>query len=129
MHRKFPPAWLTPPSENVPSDPGESVRALAVCSHASARQRPLIEEPPRGDVTTWFSRAAIALVLVGALFVFPADSPAGAATWQCGAKGFDAVETDIDEEYTSPSGFPLTKAEEESYMTTLADYMHGLGLG
>jgi hypothetical protein len=48
---------------------------------------------------------------------------------QCAAKGFDAVETDIDEEYHDPSGFPLTKAEEESYMTTLADYMHGLGLG
>ncbi len=48
---------------------------------------------------------------------------------QCAAKGFDAVETDIDEEYTNASGFPLTKAIEESYMTTLADYMHGLGLG
>ena len=48
---------------------------------------------------------------------------------QCAAKGFDAVETDIDEEYTSTSGFPLTQAIEESYMTTLADDMHGLGLG
>lgn len=48
---------------------------------------------------------------------------------QCAAKGFDAVETDIDEEYMSNSGFPLTKAIEEQYMTTLADYIHGLGLG
>ncbi len=48
---------------------------------------------------------------------------------QCAAKGFDAVETDIDEEYTDPSGFHLTRAMEESYMTTLANYMHGLGLG
>ena len=47
---------------------------------------------------------------------------------QCAAKGFDAVETDIDEEYGDHSGFPLTKAIEEHYMTTLADYMHGLGL-
>ena len=47
---------------------------------------------------------------------------------QCAAKGFDAVETDIDEEYTDASGFPLTKAVEESYMTTLANDMHGLGL-
>ncbi|MGD0381403.1 MAG: endo alpha-1,4 polygalactosaminidase [Acidimicrobiales bacterium] len=46
---------------------------------------------------------------------------------QCSAKGFDAVETDIDEEYTDVGG--LTKADEESYMTTLASYMHGLGLG
>ena len=48
---------------------------------------------------------------------------------QCAAKGFDAVETDIDESYGSTSSFPLTKADEEQFMTTLADYMHGLGLG
>jgi hypothetical protein len=48
---------------------------------------------------------------------------------QCAAKGFDAVETDIDEEYVDNSGFPLTKVVEETYMTTLASYIHGLGLG
>ena len=48
---------------------------------------------------------------------------------QCATKGFDAVETDIDESYDSNTGFPLTLADEEQYMTTLADYMHGLGLG
>jgi hypothetical protein len=48
---------------------------------------------------------------------------------QCAAKGFDAVETDIDDEYTDTSGFKLSKAIEETYMTRLADYMHGLGLG
>ena len=48
---------------------------------------------------------------------------------QCAAKGFDAVETDIDESYASANGFGLTKADEEHYMSTLADYMHGLGLG
>jgi hypothetical protein len=48
---------------------------------------------------------------------------------QCAAKGFDAVETDIDESYHSANGFGLTQADEESYMTTLADFMHGLGLG
>jgi hypothetical protein len=47
---------------------------------------------------------------------------------QCAAKGFDAVETDIDEEYTDNSGFPLTKAIEEQYMTTLADDIHDLGM-
>jgi len=48
---------------------------------------------------------------------------------QCAQKGFDAVETDIDDEYGDPNtGFTLTEADEESYMTTLADYMHGLGL-
>jgi hypothetical protein len=48
---------------------------------------------------------------------------------QCAAKGFDAVETDIDDEYTDNSGFPLTKAIEEQYMTTIADYIHSLGMG
>jgi len=49
---------------------------------------------------------------------------------QCAAKGFDAVETDIDEEYADAgTGFALTKAAQEGYMTTLANYMHGLGLG
>jgi hypothetical protein len=51
---------------------------------------------------------------------------------QCAAKGFDAVETDLDETYSGsdgPTGFALTKAGEEQYMTTLADYMHSLGLG
>jgi len=49
---------------------------------------------------------------------------------QCAAKGFDAVETDIDEEYaTTGTGFTLTKADQETYMTTLANYMHSLGLG
>jgi Glycoside-hydrolase family GH114 len=48
---------------------------------------------------------------------------------QCAAKGFDAVETDIDDEFADHSGFPLTLSIEEQYMTTLANYMHGLGLG
>lgn len=46
----------------------------------------------------------------------------------CATKGFDAIEPDIDESYTSNTGFPLTKAIEEAYMTTLANYAHSLGL-
>jgi hypothetical protein len=48
---------------------------------------------------------------------------------QCAAKGFDAVETDIDTEYADDSGFALTKAIEERYLTALANYIHGLGMG
>lgn len=48
---------------------------------------------------------------------------------QCAAKGFDGVETDIDEEYGDNSGFPLTEAIEERYMTKLADDIHSLGMG
>jgi len=47
----------------------------------------------------------------------------------CASKGFDAVETDLDETYGSDTGFPLTRAIEERYMTTLADYIHSVGLG
>jgi hypothetical protein len=46
----------------------------------------------------------------------------------CAAKGFDAVETDIDESYATSTGFPLTRAIEESYMRRLAGSMHALGL-
>lgn len=50
---------------------------------------------------------------------------------QCAAKGFDAVETDLDETFGNNegrTGFKITQANEESYLTTLAGYMHGLGL-
>ena len=50
---------------------------------------------------------------------------------QCAAKRFDAVETDLDETYAGAdgsTGFSLTQADEVQYMTTLAQYMHALGL-
>jgi hypothetical protein len=50
---------------------------------------------------------------------------------QCAAKGFDAVETDLDETFGSNegnTGFTITQANEESYLETLALYMNGLGL-
>lgn len=46
----------------------------------------------------------------------------------CAAKGFDAVETDIDKSYATGTGFPLTRVIEESYMRRLASYMHSQGL-
>jgi hypothetical protein len=51
---------------------------------------------------------------------------------QCAAKGFDGVETDLDETFGNnegKTGFTITQANEESFLTTLANYMHGLGLG
>jgi hypothetical protein len=50
---------------------------------------------------------------------------------QCAAKGFDGVETDLDETFGNnegKTGFTITQADEESYLTTLSSYMHGLGL-
>jgi hypothetical protein len=49
----------------------------------------------------------------------------------CASKGFDAIEPDIDESYgygAKQTGFALTKADEEFYMTTLANYAHSLGV-
>jgi hypothetical protein len=51
---------------------------------------------------------------------------------QCADKGFDAVETDLDETYNDNEGttpWTITEADEQTYLTTLADYMHSLGLG
>ncbi len=51
---------------------------------------------------------------------------------QCYAKGFDAVETDLDETYDGnegTTGFTITKDDEQVYLTLLADFMHSLGLG
>lgn len=51
---------------------------------------------------------------------------------QCAQKGFDAVETDLDETFgvnEGPTGFTITRSDEERYLATLAGYMHHLGLG
>lgn len=50
---------------------------------------------------------------------------------QCAGKHFDGVETDLDETFghnEGKTGFSITQADEEKYLTTLADYMHGHGL-
>jgi hypothetical protein len=96
-----------------------------------------------GTPTTYYQQFQAAGVLGDKLSGYPEyflniDSPATVSIvesmidQQCAGKGFDAVETDLDETYSGsdgPTGFQLTKAAEEQYLTTLADYMHGLGLG
>jgi len=47
---------------------------------------------------------------------------------QCAAKGFDAVEPDIDDEWYDSTGFTITMANEEAYLATLSKYAHSLGL-
>lgn len=47
---------------------------------------------------------------------------------QCAAKGFDAVEPDIDDSYTDKTGFSITEAQNETYDQTLGAYAHSLGL-
>ena len=47
---------------------------------------------------------------------------------QCAAKGFDAVEPDIDDSYTDSTGFRITEVQNERYDKTLGGYAHSLGL-
>ncbi len=47
---------------------------------------------------------------------------------QCAAKGFDAVEPDIDDSYTDKTGLPITEAQNEAYDKKLGAYAHSLGL-
>jgi hypothetical protein len=47
---------------------------------------------------------------------------------QCSAKGFDAVEPDIDDSYTDATGFGITEAQNIAYDETLGRYAHSLGL-
>jgi hypothetical protein len=47
---------------------------------------------------------------------------------QCAAKGFDAVEPDIDDSYADTTGFPITEAADIRYDLALGAYAHRLGL-
>jgi hypothetical protein len=46
----------------------------------------------------------------------------------CHQKGFDAVEPDIDDSYSDPTGFPLTEADNIAHDRALAGYAHSLGM-
>ncbi len=47
---------------------------------------------------------------------------------QCAAKGFDAVEPDIDDSYTDRTGYKITEVQNEKYDKKLSAYAHRLGL-
>lgn len=47
---------------------------------------------------------------------------------QCAAKGFDAVEPDIDDSYTDRTGYPISEAQNVAYDQALGAYAHRLGL-
>ena len=47
---------------------------------------------------------------------------------QCAAKGFDAVEPDIDDSYTDHTGYKITEVQNEKYDKKLGAYAHRLGL-
>lgn len=47
---------------------------------------------------------------------------------QCHAKGFDGVETDNDETWQDSTGFNISEANDITYMTSIANYIHSLGM-
>jgi hypothetical protein len=93
--------------------------------------------------TTYFNQLKLAGVVGKRLSSYPEyflniDDPATVniiedmIAQQCAAKGFDAVETDLDETYDGnegATGFTITRADEQAYLTTLASFMHSIGLG
>jgi hypothetical protein len=46
----------------------------------------------------------------------------------CAAKGFDAIEPDLDDTYTQDTGFDLTQQDSIEFNTALAAHAHELGL-
>jgi hypothetical protein len=127
-------------------NPGSTVTALhamgkhVVCYVEVGAAGNYYSTADEGVSTTYYAQFAAAGVLGKAVPGWPERyldirSPVTLAivesmiAQQCAAKGFDAVETDIDESYGSPNGFGLTQADEVTYMTALANYMHSLGLG
>jgi len=47
----------------------------------------------------------------------------------CARRGFDAVEPDIDDSYTDPTGFDISEQANIGYDITLSRYAHSLRLG
>jgi uncharacterized protein YjbI with pentapeptide repeats len=96
--------------------------------------------PYGGAFTTYFSEFNAAGVVGNAMPGYPEsylniNSPATVSIvesiirGQCAAKGFDAVEPDIDDSWYNNTGFSISAANEEAYLGTLSSYAHSLGLG
>jgi hypothetical protein len=116
--------------------------AHAVCYIEAGTAGNYYSASDEGIPTTYFAQLQAAGVLGAKLSGYPEyflniNAPATVSVeeamiqQQCAAKGFDAVETDLDETYSGTdgaTGFNLTQADEVAYLTTLANYMHSLGL-
>ena len=46
----------------------------------------------------------------------------------CAQKGFDGIEPDIDDSYTDDTGFNITEGTNVTYLETLSNHAHALGL-
>ena len=96
--------------------------------------------PYGGAFTTYFDQFTAAGVVGNAMPGYPEyylniNSPATVSVVesiirdQCAAKGFDAVEPDIDDSWYDNTGYSISAANEEAYLGTLSSYAHALGLG
>ena len=94
--------------------------------------------PYGGAFTAYFNQFSAAGVVGNAMPGYPEyylniNSPATVSIVesmirdQCAAKGFDAVEPDIDDSWYNNTGFPISAANEEAYLGTLSSYAHSLG--
>ncbi len=131
-------------------NPASTVAALhargahVICYIESGSAGDYYSASQEGIPTTYYDQLQSAGVLGNTLPGYPQErfvnitSPAAVSVveaeinQQCAAKGFDAVETDLDETYTGydgSTGFPLTESNEQTFLTTIADYIHSLGLG
>jgi len=115
----------------------------AICYVEVGTARNYYSAVDEGLSTTYYAQFQAAGVLGSKLSGYPENflninSPATVSIVesmileQCANKGFDGVETDLDETFNGnegTTGFTITQADEQAYLTTLANYMHGLGLG
>jgi hypothetical protein len=131
-------------------NPASTVAALhargdhVICYIESGSAGNYYSAAQEGITTSYYDQLQAAGVLGNTLPGYPQErflninSPAAVSiiesmiSQQCAAKGFDAVETDLDETYTGydgSTGFPLTKSNEQTFLTALANDIHGQGLG
>ena len=122
-------------------NPASTVAALhARGKHAICYIEVGASGPYGGAFTTYFNQFTAAGVVGNAMPGYPEyylniNAPATASIVksiirdQCAAKGFDAVEPDIDDSWYNNTGFSISAANEEVYLGALSSYAHSLGLG
>jgi len=131
-------------------NPASTVAALhalndhVICYIESGSAGDYYSASQEGIPTTYYDQLQSAGVLGNTLPGYPQErfvnitSPTAVSiveseiSQQCAAKGFDAVETDLDETYTGydgATGYALTESNEQTFLTTIADYIHSLGMG
>ncbi len=130
------------PSSTVSALHGMGVKAICYIEVGTAGN--YYSAAAEGIPTTYYNQLSAAGDLGSTLSGYPNEkfvkiTAASAVTieeaqikQQCVNKGFDGVETDLDETWGNEEGSTgfgtFTQAQEETYLTTLANYMHTNGI-